>query len=82
MDELIRDIMARTGLPEDQARAAAEAVVAHLEQTLSASAARELADHLGSPITPEDRDRAKKAAIAGVAATTAAVNVVVLPGAH
>jgi hypothetical protein len=82
MDELIREVMERTGLPEDQARAAAEAVAGHFQRTLSESAAHELADLLNPAIAPEDPDTARKATIAAVAATTAAVSVVVLPGAH
>lgn len=39
MDELIKEVCKRTGLPEDQARGAAEAVIAFLKTKLPEPAA-------------------------------------------
>ena len=82
MDELIEEVMRQTGLPEEQARAAAEAVLSHLAEHLPEPAAGMVVQFATPPVAPEDPEKGKKAAIASAAATAAAVNVVVLPGAH
>jgi hypothetical protein len=83
MDDLVKEVMDRTGLPMDQARAAADAVLDFLERNLpepKAGIVAELAAVRDS--AQKEQARKKKTAIAGMAATTAAVNAVVLPGAH
>lgn len=82
MDELLQDVIKRTGLNEDQARGAAKAVTEYLMDHLPEPASKALAQFLGGTEDEEKAARAKKAQIAAVAATTAAVNVVVLPHAH
>ena len=82
MDELIRNLVERIELTEEQARVAAATVIEYLREHLPEDVARELADVVERTDGPDDGERAKKATIAAVAATTAAVNVVVLPGAH
>jgi uncharacterized protein (DUF2267 family) len=81
MDELIEEVVKRTGLNEDQARGATKAVTEYLKDHLPEPASKALAQFLGGT-EDEEKARAKKAQIAAVAATTAAVNVVVLPHAH
>jgi len=83
MDVLIKEVMKRTGLPEDKAQAAAEAVIDYLAKHLPEPAAGMLsAFRDGADTAQAEEARKKKVAIAAVAATTAAVNAVVLPGAH
>jgi hypothetical protein len=84
MDELIKQLVERIEVTEDQARAAVTTVVEYLAQHLPDSAAGLLPDALGGEPggDPADPDRARKTAVAAVAATTAAVNAVVLPGAR
>jgi uncharacterized protein (DUF2267 family) len=83
VDDLIKEVMDRAGLTADQARAAAEAVIEFLKRNLPEPAAGIVAEFAGVPDPAQkEQARKKKAAIAGIAATTAAVNVVVLPGAH
>lgn len=82
MDELINEVIKRTGLNEDQARAAALAVTGYLKDHLPEPAGKALAQYLNGPEDAEKAARDKKAHIAAVAATTAAVNVVVLPHAR
>jgi hypothetical protein len=81
MDELIRKLIERIEITEEQARVAAGTVVEYLQEHLPDSVAGELAALFERPDEPVDPERAKKVT-AAVAATTAAVNVVVLPGAH
>ena len=47
MDELIKEVATRTGLPEDKARAAAEAVIAFLKQRLPEPAKGMVSQYLG-----------------------------------
>jgi len=82
MDELIRKLVERIEMTEEQARAAAVTVIEYLQDHLPEAVARELADVLERTDGPDDDERAKKATTAALAATTAAINVVVLPGAH
>jgi phosphomannomutase len=82
MDELIRKLVERIEMTEDQARAAAATVVEYLQEHLPEAVARELTEVLERSDGPDEGERAKKATTAALAATTAAVNVVVLPGAH
>ena len=82
MDVLIKEVMKRTGLPEDKARAAAEAVIDYLAKHLPEPAAGMLSEFRDGIDAAQAEEAKKKVAIAAVAATTAAVNAVVLPGAH
>jgi hypothetical protein len=84
MDELIKLLVERIQVTEEQARAAVTTVVEYLAQHLPDSAAGLLPEALGEGVDgdPSDPDRARKTAVAAVAATTAAVNAVVLSGAH
>jgi phosphomannomutase len=82
MDGLIRKLVERIEMTEEQARAAAATVVEYLQERLPEAVARELADVLERTDGPDEGERAKKATTAALAATTAAINVVVLPGAH
>ena len=81
MDELRKKLVERLGLAEDRADAAIQEVLAYLIGHLPAPAADVVADFAASPEDP-DGERSKKITTATVAATTAAVNAVVLPGAH
>jgi hypothetical protein len=47
MDELIKEVTTRTGLPEDKARAAAEAVIGFLKQRLPEPAKGMVSQYLG-----------------------------------
>lgn len=47
MDELIKEVTTRTGLPENQARAAAEAVIGFLKQRLPKPAAGMVSQFVG-----------------------------------
>ena len=82
MDELRKNLVERLGLAEDRAEAAIQEVVAYLKEHLPEPAATLVAEFAASPKDPEADDRAKKVTTAAMAATTAAVNAVVLPGAH
>jgi hypothetical protein len=81
MDELRKNLIERLGLAEDRADAAIQEVLAYLIEHLPAPAAEVVADFAARSEDP-DRERTKKVTTAAVAATTAAVNAVVLPGAH
>ena len=81
MDELRKNLVERLGLPEDRADAAIQEVLAYLIEHLPAPAADVVAEFAESPQDP-DGERTKRITTATVAATTAAVNAVVLPGAH
>ena len=82
MDELVKRLIERLEVTEQQARVAAGTVIEYLEEHLPEAVARELAALVDGGQEPADPERAKKATTAALAATTAAVNVVVLPGAH
>ena len=82
MDELIRKLVERIEMTEEQARVAAATVIEYLQEHLPEAVAREFADIVERTDGPDDGERAKKATTAATAATTAAINVVVLPGAH
>jgi len=82
MDELIRKLVERIEVTEEQARAAAATVVEYLEEHLPESVARELVEVVERSNGPDDGERAQRTTAAAAAATTAAINVVVLPGAH
>jgi len=81
MDELRKNLIERLGLAEDRADAAIQEVLAYLIEHLPAPAAEVVADFAASS-EDSDRERTKKVTTAAVAATTAAVNAVVLPGAR
>jgi hypothetical protein len=81
MDELRRTLVERLGLAEDRADAAIQEVLDYLVQHLPAPAAEIVAEFAASPKDTDDQ-RTKKVTTAAVAATTAAVNAVVLPGAR
>ena len=81
MDELRKNLVEKLGLAEDRAEAAIQEVVAYLIEHLPAPAAEVVADFASNPKDPDD-ERTRKVTTAAVAATTAAVNAVVLPGAH
>ena len=81
MNELRRTLVERLGLAEDRAAAAIQEVLAYLIEHLPASAAEVVADFAANADDPEGQ-QARRVTTATVAATTAAVNAVVLPGAH
>jgi hypothetical protein len=81
MDDLRKNLVERFGLAEDRADAAIQEVLDYLIEHLPAPAADVVADFAASSREP-DSERTKKVTTAAVAATTAAVNAVVLPGAH
>ena len=82
MDELRKNLVERLGLAEDRAEAAIEEVLGYLKEHLPEPAATLVADFAAGSRDPEKSDRTEKVTTAAVAATTAAVNTVVLPGAH
>lgn len=82
MDELRKNLIERLGLAEDRAEAAIQEVLAYLTEHLPEPAASMVADFAASPEDPDAAERSKKVTTATIAATTAAVNAVVLPGAH
>lgn len=81
MDELRKNLVERLGLAEDRAEAAIQEVLAYLKEHLPEPAATLVGEFAASP-DPEDADQTRKVTTAAVAATTAAVNAVVLPGAR
>ena len=81
MDELRRTLIERVGLAEDRAEAAIQEVLDYLRRHLPEPAARLVADFASAPTDPDVGERSKQA-MAATAATTAAVNAVVLPGAR
>ena len=82
MDELRKNLVERVGLAEDRAEAAIQEVLDYLKEHLPEPAARAITDFSTGPTDADEIERKKKVATAAVAATTAAVNAVVLPGAH
>ena len=82
MDDLVKRLIERIELTEEQARAAAGTVIEYLQEHLPEPVARELASLVEGAGVPDDPEGARKATTAAVAATTAAINVTVLPGAH
>lgn len=62
MDELIKEVTTRTGLPEDKARAAAEAVIGFLKQRLPEPAAGMVSQFLGGGQSGDLVGQATKAA--------------------
>jgi hypothetical protein len=81
MDELRKNLVERVGLAEDRAEAAIKEVLAYLNEHLPEPAATLVAEFAASHDDPEGPDRTKQVTTAAMAATTAAVNAVVLPGA-
>lgn len=78
MDRLVFRVMEETGLSEDKARASVVAVMSYLKPRLPRDAARAVdAVISGGPDEEKIVDRKRK--VAAIAATTAAVNVTVLP---
>lgn len=53
MDELIKEVVSRTGLPEDKARAAADVVIGFLKSKLPEPAAGLLSDYLAGGQKPD-----------------------------
>jgi hypothetical protein len=82
MDELRKTLIERVGLAEDRAEAAIQEVLVYLKEHLPEPAASMVADFAASPKGTDESERTRKVTTATVAATTAAVNAVVLPGAH
>jgi hypothetical protein len=82
MDEIVEKVMKQAHIAEEQARAATEAVLSYLQDHLPDSIATALSELVADPGASPLDDEAKKKAIAATAATTAAVNVVVLPHAR
>ena len=82
MDELRKNLIERLGLAEELADAAIQEVLVYLAEHLPEPAATMVADLAASPNDTDETERTKKVTTATIAATTAAVNVVVLPGAH
>lgn len=80
MNELRRILVERLDLAEDRADAAIAEVIAYLVEHLPAPAGEIVADFAAND--DPDREQTSKVTTATVAATTAAVNAVVLPGAH
>lgn len=78
MDKLVFTVMEKTGLPEDKARAAVVAVIGYLKELLPRDAARAV-DAVISAQAADDKIADRKKKVAAIAATTAAVNVTVLP---
>jgi len=82
MDELRKKLAERLGLAEERADAAIQEVLAYLREHLPEPAATLVAEFAPSPDDPEATEQTRKVTTAAVAATTAAVNAVVLPGAR
>ena len=82
MDELRKNLNERLGLAEDRADAAIQEVLTYLKEHLPEPAATLVAEFAASSNDPEAADQTRKVTTAAVAATTAAVNAVVLPGAR
>jgi len=82
MDELRRNLVERVGVAEDRAQAAIDEMLRYLKQHLPEPAASIIDDFAETSTDSDGGDRTKKVTTAAVAATTAAVNAVVLPGAH
>ena len=78
MDKLVFTVMEKTGLPEDKARAAVVTAIAYLKERLPRDASRAV-DAALSAEAAGDKAADRKKKIAAIAATTAAVNVTVLP---
>ncbi len=53
MDELIKEVVSRTGLPEDKARAAADAVIGFLKTKLPEPAAGMISEFLAGGQKPD-----------------------------
>jgi hypothetical protein len=81
MDELRKNLVERLGLADDRAEAAIHEVLAYLIEHLPGPASEIVADFAVSSEDP-DGERTKTVTTAAMAATTAAVNAVVLPGAR
>jgi len=79
IDELIKDVSDKAGITIEQARTAVSTAFDQLKSKLPEPFVAELETLFKEPQSDEDK---KKAALAGLAATTAAVNVVVLPHAR
>lgn len=82
MDELRKKLVEGLGLADDRAEAAIHEVLAYLKEHLPEPAATLVADFATGSGDPDESDRTKKVTTAAMAATTAAVNAVVLPGAR
>ena len=78
MDELRKNLVDRVGLAEDRAEAAIQEMLGYLKEHLPEPVAQAIADFAAGPEDADETEQAKKV----MAATTAAVNVAVLPGAH
>jgi hypothetical protein len=79
MEKLIKEVSEKAGITIEQARVAATAAFAELKTKLPESLSDQLEALFKDSASDEDE---RKAALAGIAATTAAVNVVVLPHAR
>jgi hypothetical protein len=79
IDDLIKAVSDKAGITIEQARTAVTTAFDQLKSRLPQPLVDQLDALLAEPEGEEDK---KKAVLAGVAATTAAVNVVVLPHAR
>ena len=79
IDRLIKDVSDKAGITIEQARTAVATAIEQLKSRLPEPLVQELEALFNEP---EGDEAKKKAALAGLAATTAAVNVVVLPHAR
>ncbi len=80
MNDLIMEVTTRTGLPQDQARAAADAVIDFLKQHLPEPAAGTVSRFLNDAQGAQQSEEAKKKTVAAMAATIATRNVFGPPG--
>jgi len=79
IDKLIKDVSDKAGITIEQARTAVATAIEQLKSRLPEPLVRELEVLFNEPEGDEDK---RKAALAGLATATAAVNVVVLPHAR
>lgn len=79
LDKLIKDVSEKAGITIEQARAAVATAFDEFKSKLPEPLVAQLEALFNESQGDEDK---KKAALAGLAATTAAVNVVVLPHAR
>jgi len=80
IDRLAKEISDKAGITLEQARTALTATIEDFKRRLPEPVFKEIQALFEA--TDEDEDRARKGALAAQAATTAAINVVVLPHAR
>lgn len=62
MDELVKLLTEKTGLPDDKARMAVETVIGFLKQRLPASLGEQLNTYLSTPASPGLAEKVKEMA--------------------